>query len=73
MIEFIFNQNGSWIEVSGAPANILVSKMGMPTVDDEETVKKTLLLNKRFKMAWQASRRKESHMAMAGIQKHCRS
>ncbi len=42
MMNSFFNQNGSWIEVSGAPANILVSKMGMPTVDDEETVRKLL-------------------------------
>lgn len=42
MMNLFFNQNGSWIEVSGAPANILISKMGMPTVDDEETVRKLL-------------------------------
>lgn len=42
MMNSFFNQNGSWIEVSGAPANILISKMGMPTVDDEETVRKLL-------------------------------
>jgi len=42
MMDTFFNQNGSWIEVSGAPANILVSKMGMPTIEDEETVRKLL-------------------------------
>jgi len=42
MMTTFFSQDGTWVEVSGAPANILVSKMGMPTVDDEEQLRKLM-------------------------------
>lgn len=42
MMRKFFSQSGSWIEVSDAPAKILIDKMNMPTVDDEEKVRKVL-------------------------------
>jgi hypothetical protein len=42
MMKDFLSRPGSWTEVSGAPANILVSKMNMPTVDDEAVARKLL-------------------------------
>lgn len=42
MMTKFFSQPGSWIEVSGAPANILISKLGLPTVETEEEVRNLL-------------------------------
>lgn len=42
MMRQFFSKKGSWIEVSDAPAKILIDKMNMPTVDNEEQVRKIL-------------------------------
>jgi hypothetical protein len=42
MMKKFFSQKGSWIEVSGAPANILISKLGLPTVESEDEVRSLL-------------------------------
>lgn len=41
MVKF-FSRPGSWIEVSGAPANILISKLGLPTIESEKEVRSLL-------------------------------
>lgn len=42
MMGKFFSQSGSWAEVSGAPANIMITKLGLPTVETEEEVRSLL-------------------------------
>lgn len=42
MMKHMFNSPGTWIEVSGAPANIMLNKLGLNSLDDEEKVRKSL-------------------------------
>lgn len=42
MMTHFFSTPGSWAEVSGAPANIMISKLGLPTVENEEEIRALL-------------------------------
>lgn len=42
MMKKFFSQPGSWSEVSGAPANIMITKLGLPTVETEEEIRSLL-------------------------------
>jgi len=42
MMTKFFSTPGSWAEVSGAPANIMIAKLGLPTVETEEEVRALL-------------------------------
>lgn len=42
MMLHFFTQPGSWAEVSGKPANIMLSKLGLPTVESEQEIRALL-------------------------------
>jgi len=42
MMTKFFSRKGSWIEVSGAPANIMIAKLGLPTVTSEDEIRALL-------------------------------
>lgn len=42
MMTHFFTSPGSWAEVSGAPANIMILKLGLPTVESEEEIRALL-------------------------------
>jgi hypothetical protein len=42
LMQSFYSQEGNWSEVSGAPANITIAKLGLPTVDSEAEVRALL-------------------------------
>jgi len=42
MMDVFLRKPGAWIEVSGAPAKIAIVRLGLPVVEDEETVRALL-------------------------------
>lgn len=42
LMKKLLDEPGAWAEASGAPANILISKYNLPTVNDENIVRKLL-------------------------------
>jgi hypothetical protein len=54
MMKF-FSKPGSWIEVSGAPANILIKKLGLPTVEDEGEVRALLSRLPQEDITWEGT------------------
>ena len=42
MMTKFFSRPGSWIEVSGAPANIMIAKLGLPTLTSEDEIRALL-------------------------------
>lgn len=49
MIKTMFSRPNTWIEVSGAPANVMIKKLGLKTVEDEEHVRSLL---PDFEITW---------------------
>ncbi len=42
MMTKFLSVKGSWVEVSGAPANVMIKKLGLPTIESEEEVRSLL-------------------------------